>query len=85
MDTTDTSFGDAVNSALAEYMKDRKVKGRYTFPELAEKTGLSVITIKRLFDDERPFKLGQLFPLAAAMDIDALVALSHAEDVAKSR
>ena len=84
MDTTDEAYGDAVNAALANLLEHAKLDSGMTYPAIAAKTGISVITLKRLFDDQRPMKLSQFFTIAAALDQEPLTLMSQAEEAAKS-
>lgn len=84
MDTTDEAYGDAINAALANLLEHAKLDSGETYPSLAEKTGISVITLKRLLDNQRPFKLSQYFALTSALGVDAVALVVQAEEIAKS-
>lgn len=58
-----------MNAALAAELTDWKKDQRLTFETLNEMTGISIRTLKRIFNDERVMDTDQIIVLSRALGV----------------
>jgi transcriptional regulator with XRE-family HTH domain len=63
------SSGNELNAACAKVLRDRKERQGLTFPQLAERTGISVRQLKRVINDERAMTTDDMVRCAAALGV----------------
>lgn len=61
--------GNPMNAALAAELTDWKKDKRLTFEALNELTGISVRTLKRIFNDERVMDTDQIIEVSRALGV----------------
>jgi len=79
IEPTETPTGDQYNAAVAEQFRERKAALKVSFPELAKETGITLGTIKRLFNDYRQIRLSQLSAITKALGLAPSNVIDEAE------
>lgn len=70
-----------INEATAKALQAARAVSGMTYDELAEKSGVSVQTIYRMFGAKRDIKLPQLYALAQAMGMTVVELMQDAERI----
>ncbi|MBF1667169.1 MAG: helix-turn-helix transcriptional regulator [Scardovia wiggsiae] len=70
-----------INEATAKALQAARAVSGMTYEELAEKSGVSVQTIYRMFGAKRDIKLPQLYALAKTMGITVVEIMQDAERI----
>lgn len=70
-----------INEATAKALQAARAVSGLTYDELAEKSGVNVQTIYRMFGAKRDIKLPQLYSLASAMGLTVVELMQDAERI----
>ena len=74
-----------LNGAVAAILRGRKSEKLLTYEQLAERTGMSVRTVKRLLHDQTDIALGHLVKFADAFDTTAYEIMQKADQSLASK
>lgn len=70
-----------INEATAKALQAARAVSGLTFDELAQKSGVNVQTIYRMFGAKRDIKVPQLYALASAMGVTVVDLMQDAERI----
>lgn len=72
-----------MNEATAKALQAARAVSGLTFEELADKSGVPIATVFRIFGAKRDIKIPQLYALAKALGITVVELMSDAERIQK--